>query len=356
MKNIVYVSDTNSMGKMKFKWLSYIIETLYPDAKLSHCFTPSEVFGIPDENYNVIYDESKEEGVLNGLSNKEWDDKAINPDAIILDDLTRANPSRSEKIYNRSRILYEAIKRNIQVHIIAPDLTMSYAGGLELKSKTKLPYSLFNDFSKVYIWYGVNDLSIIPKITKWNGMSKNMPTANKKLNLITGVCYTYLKKHEKQIRESMKNTEAYSNIEYTNVGYYGFWRTGILLNNIMRNKDVDTVIGSFKWRTPCEENNKSWVNGNKTLEEIFSILTKSYIPSEDPMDKPPGCPIPLNSPKKNHVQHVFRQFEGIVYARDGIVYDENYPENMRVYSMNDPKLKELYGPILSEFIQLLKES
>lgn len=340
MKNIVYVSDTNSMGKMKFKWLSYIIETLYPDAKLSHHFTPSEVFGIPDEEYKITYEKSKEEGVYNGVSNESWDTKAINPDAIIIDDLTRANPGMSGKVYNRSRILYEAIKRNVQVHMIAPDVTMSYGGGLEINNKTKLPFSEFKDFSNVHIWYGVNNLEDYKSVGMWKQNWVKMPNSVPHRNLITAVCYAYLKKHEKQIKESLSGSVAYTGEQFNSYVYYGYWRRGMLLDNVI-NSGVDIVIGSFKWRPHCESHDIAWMNGNKTLEEIFSQTTKSYIPYEG---------------QKNDIQHIFRQFEGLAYARDGVVYDDKYPEHMRVYSLDDPKLKELYGPILSEFVQLLKEA
>ena len=220
MLDIVYVSDTNSMGKMKFKWLKWLIETLIPEAVVRQAFTPAEVFGVstPKEldgfpveapDYTVIFKEGSEEGMPNGESNDLFNRASVNPDAIICDDLTRANPGCSEKIYNRSRIFYEALVRGIQTHVIAPDITMSYAGGLELAKKTKLPFSKISDFSNVYVWYGVNDITRYKDITMWNQIWKKMPNSNPKGNLITAVCYAYLKKHEKEIKESMKDSKAY---------------------------------------------------------------------------------------------------------------------------------------------------
>lgn len=350
MLDIVYVSDTNSMGKMKFKWLKWLIETLIPEAVVRQAFTPADVFmvstptemdGFPVEvpDYTVIFEEGSEEGVSNGNSNKLFKRASINPDVIICDDLTRANPGCSEKIYNRSRIFYEALVRGIQTHVIAPDITMSYAGGLELARKTKLPFSKISDFSNVYVWYGVNDITRYKDITMWNNIWKKMPNSNPRCNLITAVCYAYLKKHEKEIKESMKDSKAYSQ-DHSCYAYYGFWRRGTLLDNVM-NSGVDRVIGSFKWHKPCDDNGIEWMNGNKSLEQIFSEVTKSYIPRE-------GI--------KNDIQHIFRQFEGLAYARDGVEYDPEYPEEMRVYSFDDPKLKSLYNPIISEFIGLLKST
>lgn len=338
MLDIVYVSDTNKMGKMKYKWMKWLIESLIPEANVRQAFTPSEVFGTPEE-YTVIFKDVNEEGVLNGKSNDLFNKTAVNPDVIICDDLTRANPGCSEKIYNRSRIFYEAITRGIQAHVIAPDITMSYAGGLELARKTKLPFSKIKDFSNVYIWYGVNDISRYKEVSMWNQIWKKMPNSNPKLNLITAVCYAYLKNHEKEIKESMKDSLAYTK-DYSCYAYYGFWRRGSLLDNVM-NSGVDKVIGSFKWHTPCDEHGIEWENGNKSLEEIFSQVTKSYIPRE-------GI--------KNDIQHIFRQFEGLAYARDGVEYDPEYPEDMRVYSFDDPKLKELYVPIINDFIDLLRSA
>ena len=351
MLDIVYVSDTNSMGKMKFKWLKWLIETLIPEAVVRQAFTPAEVFEVStptkmdkfpveEPEYVVPFKEGSDEGVPNGKSNELFNKASINPDAIICDDLTRANPGCSEKIYNRSRIFYEALVRGIQTHVIAPDITMSYAGGLELARKTKLPFSKISDFSNVYVWYGVNDITKYKDISMWNQIWKKMSNSNPKCNLITAVCYAYLKKHEKEIKESMKDSKAYSE-DKSCYAYYGFWRRGMLLDNVMSQPDLDTVIGSFKWRPHCESTGKTWINGNKTLEEIFSIVTKSYIPRE-------GI--------KNDIQHIFRQFEGLAYARDGVEYDPEYPEEMRVYSFDDPKLKELYNPIISEFIGLLKST
>lgn len=350
MLDIVYVSDTNSIGKIKFKWLKWLIETLIPEAVVRQAFTPAEVFmvstpkemdGLPVEapEYAVLFEEGSEEGVPNGKSNKLFNRASINPDVIICDDLTRANPGCSEKIYNRSRIFYEALVRGIQTHVIAPDITMSYAGGLELARKTKLPFSKISDFSNVYVWYGVNDITRYKNIAMWNQIWKKMPNSNPKCNLITAVCYAYLKKHEKEIKESMKDSEAYSQ-DHSCYAYYGFWRRGSLLDNVM-NSGVDKVIGSFKWHKPCDDHGIEWMNGNKSLEQIFSEVTKSYIPRE-------GI--------KNDIQHIFRQFEGLAYARDGVEYDPEYPEEMRVYSFDDPKLKELYNPIISEFIGLLKST
>lgn len=350
MLDIVYVSDTNSMGKMKFKWLKWLIETLVPEAVVRQAFTPAEVFGVSkstevDESpvevpdYVVPFKEGSDEGVPNDESNELFNKASINPDAIICDDLTRANPGCSEKIYNRSRIFYEALVRGIQTHVIAPDITMSYAGGLELARKTKLPFSKIKDFSNVYVWYGVNDVTRYKDIAMWNQIWKKMPNSNPRCNLITAVCYAYLKKHEKEIKESMKDSKAYSQDHYC-YAYYGFWRRGSLLENVM-NSGVDRVIGSFKWHKPCDDRGIEWMNGNKSLEQIFSEVTKSYIPRE-------GI--------KNDIQHIFRQFEGLAYARDGVEYDPEYPEEMRVYSFDDPKLKVLYNPIISEFIGLLKST
>lgn len=342
MLDVVYVSDTNSMGKMKFKWMKWLIESLIPEAVVRQAFTPAEVFMVstpeaPD--YVVPFKEGSDEGVPNGESNELFNRASINPDAIICDDLTRANPGCSEKIYNRSRIFYEALVRGIQTHVIAPDITMSYAGGLELARKTKLPFSKISDFSNVYVWYGVNDITRYKEIAMWNQIWKKMPNSNPKCNLITAVCYAYLKKHEKEIKESMKDSKAYSQ-DHSCYAYYGFWRRGSLLDNVM-NSGVDRVIGSFKWHKPCDDHGIEWMNGNKSLEQIFSEVTKSYIPRE-------GI--------KNDIQHIFRQFEGLAYARDGVEYDPEYPEEMRVYSFDDPKLKALYNPIISEFIGLLKST
>lgn len=340
MLDIVYVSDTNSMGKMKFKWLKWLIETLIPEAVVRQAFTPAEVFGVSTSTeYVVPFKEGSDEGVPNGNSNELFNRASINPDAIICDDLTRANPGCSEKIYNRSRIFYEALVRGIQTHVIAPDITMSYASGLELSRKTKLPFSKISDFSNVYVWYGVNDITMYKNITMWNQIWKKMPNSNPKCNLITAVCYAYLKKHEKEVKESMKDSKAYSQ-DHSCYAYYGFWRRGLLLDNVM-NSGVDRVIGSFKWHKPCDDHGIEWMNGNKSLEQIFSEVTKSYIPRE-------GI--------KNDIQHIFRQFEGLAYARDGVEYDPEYPEEMRVYSFDDPKLKVLYNPIISEFIGLLKST
>lgn len=350
MLDIVYVSDTNSMGKMKFKWLKWLIETLIPEAVVRQAFTPAEVFEVStptkmdefpveEPEYVVPFKEGSDEGVPNGKSNELFNEASINPDVIICDDLTRANPGCSEKIYNRSRIFYEALVRGIQTHVIAPDITMSYAGGLELARKTKLPFSKISDFSNVYVWYGVNDITRYKDIAMWNQIWKKMPNSNPKCNLITAVCYAYLKKHEKEIKESMKDSKAYSQ-DNSCYAYYGFWRRGSLLDNVM-NSGVDRVIGSFKWHKPCDDHGIEWMNGNKSLEQIFSEVTKSYIPREV---------------IKNDIQHIFRQFEGLAYARDGVEYDPEYPEEMRVYSFDDPKLKALYNPIISEFIGLLKST
>lgn len=136
MLDIVYVSDTNKMGAMKFKWIKWLIETLIPEASVRQAFTPNEVYktnklgdGV-DPEYNVIYAETNVEGTLKegpDADNTLWESCSSNPDVIICDDLTRANPGCSQKIYNRSIIFYEAIKRGIQTHVIAPDITMSYA-------------------------------------------------------------------------------------------------------------------------------------------------------------------------------------------------------------------------------------
>lgn len=350
MLDVVYVSDTNSMGEMKYKWLKWFIESMIPEAVVRHAFTPNEVYRtkpllmgdrVEFPEYKVIYAETKVEGTLKeGLEsdNTLWDTMSSNPDVIICDDLTRANPGCSQKIYNRSIIFYEAIKRGIQTHVIAPDITMSYAGGLELARKTKLPFSKLTDYSNVYVWYGVNKLEDYKKISMWNQIWKKMPNSVPKRNLITGICYAYLKYHKNEIQSSMSSTDAYKS-ETNRYAYYGFWRRGMLLDNVI-NSGVDTVIGSFKWHTPCDEHGIEWFNGNKTLEEIFSFVTKSYIPKE-------GI--------KNEVQHIFRQFEGLAYARDGVEYDKEYPEDMKVYSFDDTKLKELYNPILQEFINIIKQ-
>ena len=338
MLDIVYVSATNSMGTMKYKWLKWLVESLVPNAEVRQAFTPHEVFSVQESvPYVIEYTQTNNEGELNGQSNYLFEQNMTMPDAIICDDLTRANPGCLQKIYNRSIIFYEAIKNKIQTHVIAPDLTMSYAGGLEIARKTKLPFSLFNDYSNIHVWYGVNNLEDYKKVQMWNQIWKKMPNSNPQRNLITAICYMYLKKHEKEIKESMKNSVAYTSDKEC-YAYYGFWRRGMLLDNVMKS-GVDTVIGSFKWHTPCDENGITWLNGNKSLEEIFSVVTKSYIPKEG---------------LKNEVQHIFRQFEGLAYARDGVEYDPEYPEDMRVYSFDDPKLKELYVPIVSEFISMLK--
>ena len=230
MLDIVYVSDTNSMGKMKFKWLKWLIETLIPEAVVRQALTPNEVyktkplkFGDKLEypEYNVVYSDTNVEGTLKegyDGENTLWESMSSNPDAIICDDLTRANPGCSEKIYNRSRIFYEALVRGIQTHVIAPDITMSYAGGLELARKTKLPFSKISDFSNVYVWYGVNDITKYKDISMWNQIWKKMPNSNPKCNLITAVCYAYLKK---EIKESMKDSKAYSE-DKSCYAYYGF--------------------------------------------------------------------------------------------------------------------------------------
>ncbi len=143
MLDIVYVSDTNSMGKMKFKWLKWLIEILIPEAVVRQAFTPNEVyktkplkFGDKEEypEYNVVYDATNVEGELKegyDGENTLWESMSSNPDAIICDDLTRANPGCSQKIYDRSIIFYEALRRGIQTHVIAPDITMSYAGEIQ---------------------------------------------------------------------------------------------------------------------------------------------------------------------------------------------------------------------------------
>lgn len=339
MIDIVYVSDTNSMGKMKFKWIKWFIESVIPEANVRQAFTPSEVFST-DDDYIVIFKEGTTEGLLSTEYNTKFNSSAKDPDVIICDDLTRANPGCSQKIYDRSIIFYEALKRGIQTHVIAPDITMSYAGGLELARKTKLPFSKIEDFSNVYVWYGVNDITRYKEITMWNQIWKKMPNSNPKCNLITAICFLYLKKHEKEIKESMKDSVAYTS-DKSCYAYYGFWRRGMLLDNVMSQPDLDTVIGSFKWRPHCEATGRRWINGNKTLEEIFSEVTKSYIPKE-------GI--------KNEIQHIFRQFEGLAYARDGVEYDPDYPEDMRVYSFEDPKLRDLYLPILKDFISILASS
>ena len=352
MLDIVYVSDTNSMGSMKFKWIKWFIESVVSDAEVRQAFTPNEVFktkpllmGDKQEypEYNVIFKETTTEGVLKDGQdgdNTLWDSLSTNPDVIICDDLTRANPGCNQKIYNRSIIFYESLRRGIQTHVIAPDITMSYAGGLELARKTKLPFSKIEDFSNVYVWYGVNDITRYKEITMWNQIWKKMPNSNPKCNLITAICFLYLKKHEKEIKESMNDSVTYTS-DKSCYAYYGFWRRGMLLDNVMSQPDLDTVIGSFKWRPHCEATGRRWINGNKTLEEIFSEVTKSYIPKE-------GI--------KNEIQHIFRQFEGLAYARDGVEYDPDYPEDMKVYSFEDPKLKELYLPILKDFISIVSSS
>ena len=347
MIDVVYVSDTNKMGDMKYKWLKWLIESTIPDAVLRHEYTPFDVFKIneayqdgiisDDEevNYEVAFDKKGNPVVISSL----FDQFAINPDVIIIDDLTRANPACSEKIYNRSRIFHECIKRGIQTHVIAPDLTMSYAGGLEIDRGVKLPFERYNDFTHIHVWYGVNNIEDVEKVKMWNQIWKKMPNSVKEKNIITGVCYAYLKKHRDEIKESMKSTPIYAS-ETSKYGYYGFWRRGALLDSVM-NSGVDTVIGSFKWRPECDKRDIEWINGNKTLEEVFSILSKSYIPYEYP---------------KSDIQHVFRQFEGLVYARDGVEYSDDYPESMRVYDINDPKLKEIYYPVISRFIELIRSS
>lgn len=333
MKDIVYVSDTNTMGTMKFKWIKWFVESLVPDAVVRQAFTPEEVFNVNDSEYVVTFEDGTTEGIPNGKSNELFNNSSINPDAIICDDLTRANPGCTKKIYDRSIIFYEAISRGIQTHVIAPDITMSYAGGLELARKVKLPYSKINDFSNVHVWYGINEEGRYKEVSMWNKIWKNMPNSVPELNLITGICYAYLKFNRDKIRSNLKFPEG------DNYGYYGFWRRGMLLDNVMSQPELDTVIGSFKWRPHCEATGRTWINGNKTLEEIFSVITKSYIPSE-------GI--------KNDIQHIFRQFEGLVYARDGVEYDTNYPEHMKVYSLDDPKLFETYSPILNRLINLIK--
>lgn len=336
MLDVVYVSDTNSMGKMKFKWIKWLIETLVPEAQVRQEFTPEGVFRVPAESskYKVVFKEGSEVGIPNGESNEEFERSAINPDVIICDDLMRSNPGKSLKVYNRSRILFESLRRDIQTHVIAPDVTMNYAANLELDPKVRLPLNLTGDHSNLHIWYGVNDIKDYDKITAWNRMKKDFSKAHVHRNLITGICYAYLKTHKDEIRSSLKYPEV------NKYGYYGFWRTGVLLDNVI-NSGVDIIIGSFKWHPHCDDNGIEWVNGNKSLEEIYSMITKTYIPYEG---------------RKNDIQHIFRQFEGIVYAKDGVIYDEAYPEDMRVYSFDDPKLKGLYNPILSEFIGLLKST
>lgn len=346
MLDVVYVSDNNSMGKMKSKWIKWLIETLVPEAKVRQAFTPNDVFNtkpllMGDETvypeYNVVFKEGKPEGILKDGQdgdNTLWDVQSTNPDVIICDDLMRSNTGKSIKVYNRSRILYESLRRNIQTHIIAPDVTMNYAASLELDPKVRLPLELTGDHSNLHIWYGVNDIKDYDKITAWNKMKKDFSKAHVHRNIITGICYAYLKTHKDEIRSSLQFPE----IE--KFGYYGFWRTGVLLDNVITS-GVDIIIGSFKWRPHCDTNGIEWLNCNKSLEEIYSIITKAYIPYEG---------------KKNDIQHIFRQFEGLVYARDGVEYDPDYPEDMRVYSFDDPKLKALYNPIISEFIGLLKST
>ena len=131
MLDIVYVSDTNSMGTMKYKWLKWLVESLVPNSEVRQAFTPHEVFGVSEDiPYVIEYTQTNNEGELNGKSNSLFEQSMTMPDAIICDDLTRVNPGCLQKIYNRSIIFYEAIKNKIQTHVIAPDLTMSYAGGL----------------------------------------------------------------------------------------------------------------------------------------------------------------------------------------------------------------------------------
>lgn len=333
MVDVVYVSDTNTMGKMKYKWIKWFLENFNPDIKVRHCFTVEEVFNTK-ESYIVTYKEGLPTGVSNDLSNSLWEEESKNPDVVICDDLMRSNPGKSLKVYNRSRILFESLRRNIQTHIIAPDVTMNYAANLELDSKVRLPLELTGDHSNLHIWYGVNDIKEYNKIPAWNRMNKDFSKSHVHRNLITGICYAYLKTHEDEIRSSLKFPEV------DKYGYYGFWRTGVLLDNVI-NSGVDIIIGSFKWHPHCDDNGIEWINGNKSLEEIYSIITKTYIPYEG---------------RKNDIQHIFRQFEGIVYAKDGIIYDKDYPEDMKVYSLKDPKLRTLYAPILQEFLNIVNSS
>lgn len=332
--DIVYVSDTNTMGKTKFKWMKWLFSKLDPTITLRQCFTPSEVFYVEDEEYVVTFEKGKPFGRSNGKSNDKFTEKMIMPDAVIIDDIQRSNPGCSEKIYNRSRILYECLLHGVQTHILAPDISMAYcASTLELAKGVSLPNELIKNYSDVHVWYGVNDLKDLDKVSIWKGMSNKLPGHRKHCNFLTGVCYSYMSYHGDELKESCKYPEK------DKYGYYGYWRSGVLLDEILDAK-LDTVIGSFKWRTPCEIRGIEWINGNKSLEQIFSTITKSFIPYE---------------PIKCEIQHTFRQFEGLAYARNGVEYSGKYPENMKVYDLKDPKLRMLYGTIIKEFLDTLQK-
>lgn len=299
---IAYTCDTNALGNEKIKWWKYFISKILPNAK-----------------FYVAY--SVEELIANG-----------DPDVIICEDLTRANPGRSEKIYNRSRIYEYGTTHGIQTHVIAQDVIMQYHDNLENASKSYVNKP--ESYEMLHTWYGVEDFDKLPLVRKWLPLQKKFPGYHAHLNLGTAVSYIYMRDHEEEMKKEVPQPEE------SCYGYYGFWRQGSVQEEVMA-QPIDIVIGSFKWRPLCEEKGITWWNGNKSHKELFSKITKSFIPYDFP---------------KSDVQHTSRQFESIIYCKEPVVYSDQYPEDMKVYSMQDPRLREVYYPIIQEFLDVVRNA
>ena len=303
MIDVVFTSDTNNLGNQKFIWYKYFFEKLIPEATIR------------------LVRDIKDIG---------------NPDVIICEDIMRSNPGCSEKIYNRSRILEYGLTHGIQTHLIAQDVSMEYFTSLERNRGDKIRSEDHKDNPNFFVWYGVDDLAKLDMVKSWRLMRKKIGDSHARPNIGSAISYLYMKNHQEEMKEGIK----YPDESVSVFGYYGYWRKGILKESVI-NSGIDHLIGTFKWRPFCEENGISFETANKTFEYIFSKITKSYIPYEYP---------------KADVQFTSRQYEGIILARDGVVYDKEFPEEKKIYSMDDQILKDTYGPILKEFADVIKRA
>ena len=301
MIDVVFTSDTNNLGNQKFIWYKYFFEKLIPEATIR------------------LVRDIKDIG---------------NPDVIICEDIMRSNPGCSEKIYNRSRILEYGLTHGIQTHLIAQDVSMEYFTSLERNRGDKIRAEDHKDNPNFFVWYGVDDLAKLDMVKSWRLMRKKIGDSHARPNIGSAISYLYMKNHQEEMKEGIK----YPDESVSVFGYYGYWRKGILKESVI-NSGIDHLIGTFKWRPFCEEKGISFETANKTFEYIFSKITKSYIPYEYP---------------KADVQFTSRQYEGIILARDGVVYDKEFPEEKKIYSMDDQILKDTYGPILKEFADVIK--
>lgn len=301
MKDVVITTDTNNLGEQKFRWYKYFFDTLMPGYSLR------------------LVRDIKDIG---------------NPDIIICEDIMRSNPGCSEKIYNRSRILEYGLNNNIQTHLIAQDVSMEYFTQLERNRGDKIYAEDHKDNPNFFVWYGVDRLEQLDMVKSWKLMRKKIGDSHSRPNIGSAISYLYMKNHQEEMREGINYPDESVNV----FGYYGYWRKGILKDSVI-NSGIDHLIGTFKWRPFCEDKDISFETANKTFEYIFSRITKSYIPYEYP---------------KADVQFTSRQYEGIILARDGVEYDDNFPEEKKIYSMESDILKETYSPILKEFINVLK--